>query len=276
MFLINGDMMEEPRLKKKNLFNRIINNQILVTGITTVLMMLVIVGSSYAIFSSDDAIETNDVVVSSGNLEVVISSESDTIILDYETLGVSDIKGMDSNGYTFSIKNTGSSNIAYYEIRIVDKEYEVSNLPHKAINYSIKKDNSEYSNPYNLGDAHGYIFVGRDLLVDDSHSFDLKLWVNEMYGYLANNKSLKASLEVTLYNEIPLRNYLIYNTMGGSYIPKSNVLNKRITNLIPIKEGYTFLGWSTYEDSSVCDYLPGSTYNNKLGLILYAVWKEEK
>ena len=96
-------MIEEPILKKKSLIDRILKNQLFVTVTTSMLLIFIIVGSSYAIFNQDELKLTNDVVVQSGELEVTIKSTSEMVTLNYTTLGVSDEVGMAGTPYTFEI-----------------------------------------------------------------------------------------------------------------------------------------------------------------------------
>lgn len=265
--------MKEPILKKKSIVDKIFKNQVLLTISTAFLLIFVVVGSSYAIFASRTDPELTDVVVESGNLLAKISSTSETIEMNYTTLGVSDEIGLSYEPYNFTITNYGKNEIAYYELRIVDKEYEISALPHKAINYALSINNSEYSTPKNLGDNHSYIYAGGKLEPNESDSFNLKMWVNEEFGKYANNKDLKASLELTIYSDIPTRNYIVYDAQGGNYVSKTNVSSRRITNQVPVKSGYEFLGWSTSIGGEV-EYLVDDLYENSNGITLYAIWKE--
>ena len=265
----------EPKLKKKSLINRIFKRQFIVSIMTIFLLIFILIGSSYALFNVKTETGLTDVVVRSGNLLATISSDSEMIEMNYATLGVSDEIGLTYNPYTFTVTNNGENEILYYEIRIVDKEYEISTLPHKSLNYVISKNNDEYTSIQNLGDNRSYIYVGGSLDSGESDTFKLKLWVNEEYGEYANNKVLKASIELTLYSEIPTRNYIIYDTQGGSYIPKTSVVTKRVTNQIPIKKGYDFLGWSGNSNGNI-EYEQNAIYDRKTGITLYAVWKEKK
>ena len=265
--------MEEPILEKKNLFNRILNNQVLVTGITAILMIFVIVGSSYAIFSRNDEI-LESVVIKTGNLEAVLSGDEKGISLEYDTLGVSNHVGMESKGYSFKVKNTGRLPINYYEIKVVNKENEISTLPHKYINYSIKVNDGDYIKATNLGDNNSYIYTGGRLDLNEEDSFNLKLWASDLYGDALINKTANLSLEVILYSDIPTRNYIIYNLNGGvGIIPNSNILLNKVSSIIPEKDGYTFMGWSRTIDGEVV-YQSGADYNETMGTTLYAIWQK--
>ena len=82
-------------------------------------------------------------------------------------------------------------------------------------------------------------------------------------------------------NNINVYDYysITYNNSGGNS-PESQTKkhNENITlsSTIPTKDGYTFLGWSTDENSTVPEYFPGDIYSENKGLTLYAVWEEIK
>ena len=266
-------MNDEPIIKKRNIVDRILSNQILVTGITMVLMIFVIIGSSYAIFSRSEEI-VESVVIKTGNLEAVLMGDEKGIDLEYKTLGSSSVEGLAQDPYNFKIKNTGKLPINYYEIRIVDKEYEITTLPHKFINYVLKVNEGEYSNINNLGENNSYIYTGGSLSTGEEDSFSLKLWADNLYGDLLNDKTANLSLEVILYSDIPNRDYLIYDMNGGDgIIPNTNILLKQVSSVIPTREGYTFVGWSKTKDGAV-DYKAGANYTEIIGTTLYAIWEK--
>lgn len=77
---------------------------------------------------------------------------------------------------------------------------------------------------------------------------------------------------------------LSYDANGGSGAPspQSHVLGStsKISDTIPIKKGYVFLGWSTDKTATSATYLAGDDYVNEDAsaegetIILYAVWIE--
>ena len=166
--------MNEPVLKKKNILNKIINNQFLVTTVTVFMVAFILIGASYAILSSEDELDTTNVNIKIGNMQAVLSSSSEpyTFTEDYQK-GVSDASGMSQDSYDFSLTNTGDSNIEYYEIRLVNQENKSSTLPHKYVRFSIKSNDLDYSLPVNLGEASSILYSGTNLESGEKINFEL-------------------------------------------------------------------------------------------------------
>ncbi len=57
-------------------------------------------------------------------------------------------------------------------------------------------------------------------------------------------------------------------------------LNKRydiaakIPATVPLREGYTFVGWARSSDAKTADYLPGASYSDNASVTLFAVWSD--
>ena len=73
---------------------------------------------------------------------------------------------------------------------------------------------------------------------------------------------------------------IVYDANGGTNAPGTQTSNKgenlTISNTIPNREGYEFLGWSTNPSAleDEVQYRPGQNYTAKTSAILYAVWKQ--
>lgn len=67
-----------------------------------------------------------------------------------------------------------------------------------------------------------------------------------------------------------------YNANGGSGAPSAQTKwygsTLKLSTATPTRTGYSFLGWSTSNDSSV-EYAAGANYTANAGVTLYAVWK---
>ena len=71
-----------------------------------------------------------------------------------------------------------------------------------------------------------------------------------------------------------------YHIESNPLIPESQIKYYKepltITDVVPVKEGYIFCGWSTEEDDNIPEILPGDTIFEDEDMNLYAVWEEEK
>lgn len=67
-----------------------------------------------------------------------------------------------------------------------------------------------------------------------------------------------------------------YNANGGSGAPASQTktenVNLYLSSVVPTRQNYTFLGWTTSASSSTVVYVPGDLYTANASVTLYAVW----
>ena len=74
---------------------------------------------------------------------------------------------------------------------------------------------------------------------------------------------------------------IIYNANGGYNTPEKQTANVgqsiTITSSKPTRNGYTFLGWSTWSEATEPEiaFTPGYSYKSDYNFTLYAVWKEK-
>ena len=68
-----------------------------------------------------------------------------------------------------------------------------------------------------------------------------------------------------------------YNANGGSSPPAAQTKQYgdavEISDTIPRRGGYAFLGWNTSSTATSASYSPGSSYTDNANVTLYAVWK---
>lgn len=92
------------------------------------------------------------------------------------------------------------------------------------------------------------------------------------------------ALEYTIYESGGFYN-ITFNLCGGtSDMPliltkgfsgaKDNNVAAIIPSNVPVKPGYTFLGWSTSSTSGIVEYKPSDTYTENSSAVLYAVWQD--
>lgn len=70
-----------------------------------------------------------------------------------------------------------------------------------------------------------------------------------------------------------------YDTRGGSAAPKNQIKVHgqplTLSDAVPVKEGYTFLGWTDDAGSNTVVYKAADSYFADASLMLYAVWKAD-
>ncbi|MBQ7123495.1 MAG: InlB B-repeat-containing protein [Oscillospiraceae bacterium] len=79
-------------------------------------------------------------------------------------------------------------------------------------------------------------------------------------------------------NTLPKDYTVTYDANGGTGAPSSETVaageNTVITDVVPEKEGYVFLGWAAAADAAKAEYKAGDQYSNGEDITLYAVWEE--
>lgn len=69
-----------------------------------------------------------------------------------------------------------------------------------------------------------------------------------------------------------------YDTQGGSPAPEAQIKRPgealALSTVVPVREGYTFLGWSDDSQQNLAVYKPGSSLTADGDITLYAVWKD--
>lgn len=83
---------------------------------------------------------------------------------------------------------------------------------------------------------------------------------------------------VTLFAVWKAKTYTIsFDANGGSGAPATQIKTHGVTlvlsNVKPIRSGYSFVGWSTNSSASSASYTAGGNYTGNSNVTLYAVWK---
>ncbi len=95
--------------------------------------------------------------------------------------------------------------------------------------------------------------------------------------YQPNSKYVKNE-EATLYAIWSINTYTVqYDANGGTDAPVSQTKafgeDLVLSPEIPLKEGYTFLGWSAIKNSTIAEYTAGGKFSANEDTMLYAVWR---
>lgn len=261
--------MDESFLKKKSTFKRLITNRAFIACISVFVVCILLTNVSFALLEENSNTNENSVVVNLGSLEAVVSLPEKNLTLTEEyQKPVSNEIGLKQESYNFKLRNTGTETINYFEIRLFNQEGKISTLTYDNINYSVNDGIVR-----NLGIDNGIIYTGTKLEVDETKDFSLKLWIKEdSLDYI--DKTLYTSIELTLYQEEDIENDLVFYNTNTDYNPVRTFIYEPITEYIPIKEGYKFIGWSNKEDGEPI-YESNTVYAFNKGLNLYAIYIEE-
>ena len=77
---------------------------------------------------------------------------------------------------------------------------------------------------------------------------------------------------------VPAEYTVTYDANGGSGAPAAQIKYYKeslaLSNTKPVRDGYTFLGWSEDSASKTASYKPASTYTKDEDMTLYAVWEK--
>ena len=180
-------------------YQSILKRQTSIILISVIFMVLIIIGVSYSLFMQVD--ESKDIqVLESGTL--VLSSTKGTTITT-STVPQSDYDGMNTQGYTFSIKNTGTLD-CYYTLYI-------SNVASNPLDYQYLRISIDGNDPILLTDLEvdpedssrfifetGYLSPANQY--NDVITHNIKVWIDEFAPASIIGK--KIQLQVDLYGEM--------------------------------------------------------------------------
>lgn len=100
-----------------------------------------------------------------------------------------------------------------------------------------------------------------------------------IYTYMFAYTTFDQTHSRTLYAVWQKNRYTVaYNANGGSGAPASQTKlygeTLTLSDVVPTRDGYTFLGWSTSASGAV-EYDPEDSYTENSNVTLYAVWKKQ-
>ena len=150
---------------------------------------------------------------------------------------------------------------------------------------------SAYSVSYNLNYDNVGITKVDDVYEGDEYSL-MESPIRE--GYVFSNWNLMANGNGDSYSEganfnvktdtifyaIWTKKHLVkYDLNGGSGSTSSYEVvagnNHTIDSIVPIKDGYIFLGWSINKNSTTADYKSGDSYTVNGDVTFYAIWQKK-
>lgn len=126
------------------------------------------------------------------------------------------------------------------------------------------------------------VFTGNTLSNTDKDGFSFKPQYEGEYKFVVSVEGVVSGefTETIEVESIPVKTYTVsYNANGGTGAPSSqtNIHGTVLTlsNTIPTRTGYTFLGWSESSTATTATYQPGDSFTTNADITLYAVWQKD-
>ena len=109
------------------------------------------------------------------------------------------------------------------------------------------------------------------------YTWDREWYTDEHYTTKFNFTAEKITKDTVLYGCYkPDKVTISYDVLPSETTPKTYGLAATLTETIPVKDGFTFLGWSESDTATAASYLPGATFSKEIEnpITLYAVWQK--
>ena len=243
--------------------NKLIRKQTKVLIITAILLVIIAIGSSFALFEASFQSETQsiglgDLNVSFANKNGADLSNSDAINMD--TVPMSDIDGMAATDNVYIFKLTNNGTLAYeYTVKLVDNTDDYGDrdlISHDYIRYHLSATTASTKTfgPNTLGEQEDDIIYTYIINPGETHTFRLKTWVADADLYELPNSVLNQEVHLNILIEGEAiedrapEYVLSFNPNGGStpVEDKLIVFGEKYGELpTPTRGGYTFAGWYT-------------------------------
>lgn len=188
-YTMESDSSNKKRSKIQLQLSKLVKREMYVTMLSIVAVTVIILGSTYAVFSSvNKSADYN--VINVGTLEVSYEDTGDglgDVIRLNNAFPVSDTEGMSSTGYKFKITNIGSL-VTKYTVKValdqamVDADdCETNLLNFNTLRYSL--NNGSATDLSSSVDSQGnYVIDVGQLTSGESRKFDLKMWIKSTAG----------------------------------------------------------------------------------------------
>ena len=183
--------LNNENIKKKN------KKEITKIAFLAVILLTIVLGTSYAFFTIfiDEGTES-EIVAGTFNVKFY---EGRNINLANAS-PMSDEEGLATDGYTFTIENTGTIN-ANYNVSLEEKTATGNTLDKKYIKYSVKVGDGDWSTPRILGDNQNGMLINNGELSatsgENQVKYEIKLWLREDADNSAQGKRFSARLVVS-------------------------------------------------------------------------------
>ena len=202
----------------------IIKKQSAVIAVSVFVMVIGIIGTSYALFMKVD--QSEEQTVQSGSLVMQLSPYDGSTVISSNNTPIGDNEGMLTKGYSFSVTNNGTLPITYYIALYNNPDDTSTKLDYKYIKVSLDNGTPFLLSSITSKDSSGRSILkqGISLAPNKYDTHNIKVWIDEDTPESEIGKSL--SLKIYAYGEVCEDG----ECSGGTEIPVPNA-SEIISNL---------------------------------------------
>lgn len=194
----------------------IIKKQSAVIAVSVFVMVIGIIGTSYALFMKVD--QSEEQTVQSGSLVMQLSPYDGSTVISSNNTPIGDNEGMLTKGYSFSVTNNGTLPITYYIALYNNPDDTSTKLDYKYIKVSLDNGTPFLLSSITSKDSNGRSILkqGISLAPNKYDTHNIKVWIDEDTPESEIGKSL--SLKIYAYGEVCEDG----ECSGGTEIPVPN------------------------------------------------------
>ena len=182
-------------------YTQVIKKQTQIIALSVFVMVIAILGVSYALFMKVD--QSEEQTIQSGSLIMQLSAYNGSTVITNNNTPIEDSEGLLSKGYSFSVTNNGTLPITYY-IALYDNPDDTST---NKVNYDYIKVSLDNGTPFTLGsittkDSAGRYILKQDISLapDKYDTHNIKIWLDEDTPESEIGKTI--SLKIYAYGEV--------------------------------------------------------------------------
>ena len=182
-------------------YTNVIKKQTKIIALSVFIMVIGILGVSYALFMKVD--QSDEQTVQSGSLIMQLSAYAGSTVISSNDLPIDDSEGLLTKGYSFSVTNNGTLPITYY-IALYDNPDDTST---NKLSYDYIKVSLDNGTPFTLGSITTKDSAGRSILKQDISlapdkydTHNIKIWIDSETPESEIGKTI--SLKIYAYGEV--------------------------------------------------------------------------
>lgn len=185
-------------------YTSVIRKQTKVIAISVFVMVIGIIGTSYALFMKVD--QSEEQTVQSGSLIMQLSAYDGSTVISTNNTPIDDNEGLLTKGYSFSVTNNGTLDMTYY-IALYDNPLDTST---NKLGYDHIKVSLDSGTPFLLSscetDSSGRRILKKNISLlnkSNTNNFEahnVKIWIDEDTPESEIGKTI--SLKIYAYGEV--------------------------------------------------------------------------